>query len=97
MNQLKHLTDEMIQQCKLNILSYIELAQERTGYVLQNPDSAIQDILNEFKYLKEIDIKNAFRNGGLGRYGVTYKLTIQVLCHWIREYEKEKNSNNLHI
>ena len=37
------------------------------------------------------DIQKAIRSGSLGKYGRTYKFTIQEVCFWVREYLKEKN------
>lgn len=49
-----------------------------------------QDIRTEFPDLKPISLVKAFRNGSLGKYGQTYKLTTQILCVWIRKYIESK-------
>jgi hypothetical protein len=35
-----------------------------------------------------LTIRQALRNGGLGKYGRTYKLSTQEVCYWIREHIK---------
>lgn len=47
-----------------------------------------QDVLNEFGVLEQDIIITALRNGALGKYGKTYKLNVQEICIWIREYLK---------
>ena len=55
-----------------------------------NIENSIVDIYTEFQFLKLKDITEAIRNGGLAKYGRTYKLTTQEVCFWIREYQKNK-------
>lgn len=73
---------------------FISLAVDRVESEPKNIENTISDILNEFPKIKEPEFRKALRNGGLGKYGVTYKLTTQVICYWIREYKKE-NLNKL--
>lgn len=61
-------------------------AFERTGTTPRNIDAMINDVIEEFPNLNEETIKQALRNGGLGKYGQTYKLTTQAVCIWIRKY-----------
>jgi len=49
----------------------------------------VNDIFTEFPKITEEQITKAMRNGGLGMYGKTYKLTTQEVCIWIRNYLKE--------
>jgi hypothetical protein len=35
------------------------------------------------------------RNGGLGKYGRTYKLSTQEVCYWIREHIKPIKQDRL--
>ena len=69
----------------------IVIAFERTGTEPFNIQPMIRDIEREFHYLTTEDKMKAIRNGGVGKYGRTYKLTTQEVCVWIREYIKEKN------
>lgn len=46
------------------------------------------DIHSEFINIGDSLILQALRNGGLGKYGRTYKLNTQELCIWIREFLK---------
>lgn len=60
---------------------------------IKNIDETIEDIFTEFGYLNLSDIKKALRNGSLGKYGRSYKLSTQELCYWIREFIKENKSS----
>lgn len=66
------------------------LAFERTSTEPKNVENMIKDILSEFKRIDENTITIALRNGALGKYGKTYKLSTQDVCIWIREYYKSK-------
>ena len=70
---------------------------ERTDLELKNINSLIIDLKEEFGYLTIGFIKEAIRLGSLSKFGLTYKLNISVICYWIRECEKLKNSKNLNI
>jgi len=71
------------------------VAFERTGTPMETTVNAIdyvaETIIVEFKELTCEQIIEALRNGGLGKYGRTYKLTIQEICIWIRTYIKENS------
>lgn len=71
----------------------IAVAFQRTGTDPYNIEMMVNDIKTEFKFLSDDEIQKAIRNGGLGKYGKTYKLTTQEVCIWIREYLKERNKN----
>jgi len=66
------------------------LAFERTGSELFDIENLITDVLQEFKGIKQDELKESLRRGSLGHYGVTYKLTIQVVCYWIISYRESK-------
>lgn len=70
----------------------IATAFERTGTEPFKIDSMIKDIVSEFPNFTSDEIVKAIRNGALGKYGRTYKLTTQEVCLWIREYEVQKNA-----
>lgn len=72
-----------------NLMKYIAVAFERTNTEVINIEKMSFDIISEFKNLSDLDFKKAIRNGGLGKYGRTYKLSTQEICIWIREYLKE--------
>lgn len=48
------------------------------------------DILSEFPNITEFQAKTALRNGGLGLYGKTFRLSTQELCIWIRTFLNAK-------
>jgi hypothetical protein len=54
----------------------------------------IKDVLDEFNRLDTLTIRQALRNGGLGKYGRT-KLSTQEVCYWIREHIKPIKQDRL--
>lgn len=79
---------------EFKIKEFLLVAVQRVDSQLDNIQKTINDIITEFPNMKENEFRKALRNGGLGKYGVTFKLTTQVVCYWIREYKKE-NANKL--
>lgn len=73
-----------------NLMKYIAVAFERTNTEVINIEKMSFDIITEFSKCEDEDFKKAIRNGGLGKYGRTYKLSTQEICIWVREYLKEK-------
>jgi len=65
----------------------IVLAIERVGSGDFSIDHLVRDIKSEFIDLDGRDILKGIRAGSLGRFGRTYKLTIQDVCIWIRQYQ----------
>ena len=64
------------------------LAFERTNLPVFDIDNLSNDILKEFEN-KDINlITSAIRNGSLGVYGRTYRMSTQEVCIWVREYLK---------
>lgn len=74
----------------LNLKAYIGLSFERLALEPFNIDKMVNDVLNEFPKLTDDDFKKAIRNGSLGKYGRTFRLSTQEVCIWIRQYENEK-------
>lgn len=74
-----------------NLRKSIIIAFERTNTEPYNIDNMVCDLLSEFKHLSVKDFTTALRNGGLGMYGRTYRLSTQEVCYWLREYQKKKN------
>jgi len=62
---------------------------ERTQSDLPNIDGAIEDVINEFPNIEFYRIKQAIKNGSLGHYGRTYRMSTQEVCIWIKEYIKQ--------
>lgn len=71
------------------VLASLALASERTRCELKHPNNIIRDVFQEFSSMSAKDISEALKNGSLGLYGKTYKLSTQEVCIWIREYKKE--------
>jgi len=72
----------------------LAVAMQRTNTEIISFELTLKDILIEFNNKKIIDVIEAIRQGGLGRYGITYKLTTQIVCYWINQYLKEKYKTN---
>jgi hypothetical protein len=66
------------------------IASERLDSNIENVDKMFIDIKNEFGKRKIEDVIEAIRLGSLGKYGVNYKLTTQVVSYWIRCYTEPK-------
>ena len=79
------------------LLSLLKLAEDRVELQFKDIDLTVNDILIEFKNLSIDELKKALRNGGLGKYGRTFKLSTQEVCFWIRQYLELKNKNRLNI
>lgn len=80
-------------QISKQLTTSLALAFERTGTEPNNLDLMIRDITTEFNNLTVEHLTQAIRNGGLGKYGRTYKLTTQEVCVWIRSYLLELQKN----
>lgn len=65
------------------------MVMERLGMDFKNIDRTTKDIEQEFRLCTLKQIREALRNGSLGLYGRTYKLSTQEVCVWIREYLKK--------
>ena len=67
---------------------------ERTDCEIKNIDNLVLDISEEFKNKKLVDVKEAIRQGAFGKFGITYKISTQVIGYWINQYLKEKYKTN---
>ena len=75
---------------KTEIAKSLVFAMQRCDYPEINIEKASIDIHIEFgKKLNLKDIMTAIRTGAMGKYGVNYKLTTQVVGSWIYKYIKE--------
>jgi hypothetical protein len=63
---------------------------DRVGDTELNVINTASDIFNKFGY--DIHIRRAISDGSFGKYGVTFKLTTQVIGNWI--YQSRKTQNN---
>lgn len=61
------------------------MVMERVGLDFKDIDSTIQDVISEFGHVNLKDIREALRNGSLGLYGQTFRLSTQEVCIWIRK------------
>lgn len=66
------------------------IASERLDSNVPDVEKMFNDIKKEFIKKKIEDVIEAIRLGSLGKYGVNYKLTTQVVCYWIRCYTEPK-------
>ena len=66
------------------------IAAERLDSNIDNVDKMFNDIKNEFGKKNIDNVIEAIRLGSLGKFGVNYKLTTQVVSYWIRCYTEPK-------
>lgn len=83
--------DEKLSNLKLSIA----FAFERTRSEPFKIDGMITDILTEFPRLSSERMIEAIRNGSLGKYGRTFRLSTQEVCYWIREYLKPNKQERI--
>jgi hypothetical protein len=91
MIQHKQETTELRDSLNKSIL----LAFERTSTEPNNIENMINDVITEFPRVSKETFTLAIRDGSLGKYGKTYKLSTQDICIWIREYLKSKRPTML--
>ncbi|HOD09935.1 MAG TPA: hypothetical protein PKH91_04245 [Flavobacterium sp.] len=72
------------------LIAMLSIASERLDSEITNIDKMFEDIKKEFCKKNIDDVIEAVRLGSLGKYGVNYKLTTQVVCFWIRCYTEPK-------
>jgi len=73
------------------------MAMERVGLDFLSIEKTLRDIESEYKNVEYTVIRKAIRNGGLGKYGRTYRLSTQEVCFWINEHLKERKQKSLGI
>ena len=83
--------DEKINNLKLSIA----FAFERTRSEAFDITEMVRDILTEFPRLSSDRLIEAIRNGSLGKYGRTFRLSTQEVCYWIREHIKPIKQDKL--
>ena len=74
---------------KMNVSrTSLTLAFSRTGSEFDKnlANSIYFDVVEAFPDITLDEFTQALKNGGLGMYGKTYKLTSQEVCIWIRNY-----------
>ena len=81
-------------ECEDDIKSSLAMVMHRLGMDFKDINLTTKDINTEFNFMTIKQIREALRNGSLGKYGRTYKLSTQEVCFWIREYLKA-NKNKL--
>lgn len=95
---MEHLQKNNLEQLETQTLISKELiaslgvAEQRTDLKFKNIVESHTDVLNEFSNIPIDKIQKAIRNGSLGKYGQTYRLSTQEICRWIREYNKPKTT-----
>jgi len=78
-----------------NLKLSMSFAFERTRSEKFDITEMVKDILTEFPRVSSDKITEAIRNGSLGKYGRTYKLSTQEVCYWIREHIKPIKQDRL--
>jgi hypothetical protein len=81
-----------LETLKQSISKSVVIACQRCDDASLDLESTANDISVEFKgKLKENDVIKAIRNGSMGKYGVNYKLTTQIISSWIYKYLKQNS------
>lgn len=93
--QTKSEKTKTVNQRQVDLENSLLFAFERTKTEPFDVTGLVQDVLSEFPKLGGDDFIRALRNGSLGMYGRTFKLSTQEICFWIREYIKSKNANKI--
>jgi hypothetical protein len=83
--------DEKINNLKISIA----FAFERTRSEPFDITQMVRDISLEFHRVPSNKITEAIRNGSLGKYGRTFRLSTQEVCFWIREHIKPIKQDKL--
>ena len=82
------------QERDTKLKTQLALAMQKTDCEIKNIDWLISDIISEFGNKKTIDILEAIKQGSIGKFGISFKLTTQVVGYWINQYLKEKYKTN---
>lgn len=82
------------QEREFSLKQSLAVAMERTDCEIKNIDNVVFDVSEEFKNKKLVDVKEAIRQGAFGKFGITYKISTQVVGYWINQYLKEKYKTN---
>jgi hypothetical protein len=72
----------------VSLQTALGFAFERTRSEPFDLSGVIEDVLDEFPNVSDENLKRAIRNGGLGMYGRTFRMSTQEVCFWIRQYLK---------
>jgi len=82
------------QERNTKLKTQLALAMQKTDCEIKNIDWLIIDIVSEFGNKKTIDILEAIKQGSIGKFGISFKLTTRVVGYWINQYLKEKYKTN---
>ena len=75
---------------KIEIQKSLAFAMQRCDSLDLNALLCSDDIFDQFNSKLSLGcIKIAIRNGSMGKYGINYKLTTQVISNWIYKYINE--------
>ena len=94
-SQTKSEKTKTVNPRQIDLEKSLLFAFERTKTEPFDVTGLVQDVLSEFPKLGGTDFILALRNGSLGMYGRTFKLSTQEICFWIREFIKSKNANKI--
>jgi hypothetical protein len=73
------------------IRASITLAFSRTGTEFDKDlaNNIYADVIEAYPKLQLHEFLTALKLGGIGKYGKTYKLTVQEVCIWVQTYLNE--------
>jgi hypothetical protein len=80
--------EKNIQKCKKLSLS-VSLAFERVGLEPKRVEEISKDIVYKFNNVEEKHIIQAIKNGALGDYGRTFRMSTQEVSIWIKKFIEE--------
>jgi len=69
----------------------IVLAFERVGLMPEHISNISNDLKSAFPTAKDEIIIEVIKEGALGAYGRTYRMSSQEICIWVRGYLKIRN------
>ena len=70
------------------------LAMANTCIDIDNLQFTEDALREQFKGEQKTVVIKAIKKGSMGAYGISHKLTPQVIGYWIYQYKKESQQNN---
>lgn len=80
-------------ECEDEVKKSLAKVMQRVDMDFNDISKTTTDICLEFNFLSLDTIREALRKGSLGNFGITFKLSTQTVCFWIREHHKQTRPN----
>jgi len=78
---------------KQDLTLRLAMVMQRTEQKLSDVNATVDDILSNFNYNDKT--KRAILKGSLGGYGVTFKLTTQIVGSWIYKSQMKHKTDSI--